>query len=116
MQKKSDLPYIHSESGGAGSSRGDRHVQGNSGVKRKRESSKGAGKSAGKGAGKGSGKGKGKRPKKDGNLFITTSEDEEICFQFAKHGNCEGACPQRRAHVCMLCLQPHRNANCTKKA
>jgi len=47
-------------------------------------------------------------------LFITTREVEQVCFQFAKHGDCEGAC--NRAHVCMLCLQPHRNANCTKKA
>ena len=93
------------------------------GKKRKRGTSKGAGKSAGKDAGKGAGKGpgkgngKGKRPMKDKNgLSTTTRESGEICFQFARTGNCEVTCPQMRAHVCQLCLQPHRNANCTKKA
>jgi len=112
----------HSESGGAGSARGDRtglranHTE----KKRKRERSakpagKGAGKSAGKGHGKGKGKGKGEHPMKDKKgLFITTREGEQVCFQFAKQGDCQGAC--NRAHVCQLCLQPHRNANCTKKA
>lgn len=46
--------------------------------------------------------------------YSRTREGGEICFRFAKgaRGACDAVCPEGRAHVCMWCLQPHRNDEC----
>ena len=98
------LSYVHSEGG----------RNKNKGKKRKASEGKGSSSSS-KGAGKGKGKSQ-KKGKHGNNLKTTTREGKEICFLFARSGNCEDPCPQGRAHVCQICLQPHRNANCSKKA
>jgi len=77
---------------------------------------KGGGKGGGKARGKGQRKGGGdSHPKKtkDGKLFISTREGEQICFNFASGRACQANCG--RVHVCQHCLQPHQNATCTKR-
>jgi len=101
------IEYVHSDMSGKGRNRGGR----NSDKKRKHEEPS----SSRKGTGKGKGKSQ-KKGKHGDNLKSTTREGKQICFLFAKHGNCEDTCPQGRAHACQICLQPHRNANCPKKA
>ena len=64
--------------------------------------------------GKGKGDGKSKHPRKDKAGFFTTTRDgQEICFRFARgdRGDCSDPCPNKRAHVCQKCLQPHRNGS-----
>ena len=55
-------------------------------------------------------------PQKRGNLFTTTREGTEVCFIFAKNDRdaCSEPCPQGRAHVCQICLGPHRNSECQR--
>ena len=55
-------------------------------------------------------------PRKRGSSFISTREGTEICFTFAKgsRDQCSEPCPAGRAHVCQLCLGPHRNAECDR--
>ena len=50
--------------------------------------------------------------------FTTTREGTEICFKFSNgdRSACPEPCPQKRAHVCQKCLQPHRASTCTKKS
>ena len=51
-------------------------------------------------------------PKKKGRLYTTTREGVEVCFSYAKGDEgacCQDPCPQGRAHVCQICLGPHRN-------
>ena len=53
-------------------------------------------------------------PAKRGALYISTREGTEICFAFAKNSRdtCPEPCPAGRAHVCQVCLGPHRNDEC----
>ena len=78
---------------------------------------KGKGKSGGKTGSKAGGKGWSKGASKGGK-HSTTREGKQICFAFAigDRGGCADSCLQNRAHVCEICLQPHRNAACSKKA
>jgi len=100
-----NLPYAHSDSGGPAKKKQKRKASGS----QPPASSKGAGK------GKGKGQKKGKQGK-DSSLKWETREGKSICFKFAKEGSCEAPCPQGRAHVCQICLQPHRNSNCPRRA
>ena len=104
--KADTLPYLHSE--GAGASKPN-----NRGEKRKNR-----GGSQPPASSKGAGKGKGEIKTDKNGHHIKTRENKEICFAFAKgeRGVCPDPCADNRAHVCMICLQPHRNAACTKKA
>jgi hypothetical protein len=45
---------------------------------------------------------------------LTTREGLEICFTFAKKDRdaCPELCQNSRAHVCQICLGPHRSAEC----
>ena len=60
---------------------------------------------------------RGGHPRKNNKgFFVTTREGQEICFKFSRgeRDACTEPCPNRRAHVCTKCLQPHRTATCTK--
>ena len=42
---------------------------------------------------------------------------KEICFAWNKaRDGCQDVCPSGRAHVCRVCLQPHRAVDCPKAA
>ena len=68
-------------------------------------------------AGPRGGKGKGKeghpRKARTGS-YLTTRDGMQICFAWNRErDSCKtGACPDRRAHVCEQCLQPHRGLDC----
>ena len=82
---------------------------------------------AGGGAGghQGQGGGKSKRTKKRGantgghprrssdGKYQTSREGDELCYKFSKGGAeaCPSPCPNGRAHLCQLCLQPHRTGS-----
>jgi hypothetical protein len=49
--------------------------------------------------------------------FSTTREGKEVCYTFQKGREaCPEPCPNGRAHVCQLCLMPHRTSECPKGA
>jgi len=63
--------------------------------------------------GKGNGKAGHPRKNKTGD-FTTTRDGSQICFAWGKaHDGCKSPCPDKRAHVCQHCLQPHRSIGCT---
>ena len=55
-------------------------------------------------------------PKSQAGKFITSSEGVEICFTFAKNScdACPDPCRNKRAHICQICLGPHRNERCDR--
>jgi hypothetical protein len=60
--------------------------------------------------------GGGSHPRKRGQFYTTSREGLEICFSFAK-GNrdaCPEPCHAGRAHICQICLGPHRNSECSR--
>ena len=59
---------------------------------------------------------KAKGGKSKSGLFTHTKENTPICYKFAKEGRgaCSDVCPNGRAHVCLLCLQPHPSFKCSK--
>ena len=63
----------------------------------------------------GKAKGDGKNMSKSG-LFTMTRDRVPICYKWAKEGRaaCPDVCPNGRAHVCQICLQPHPNSECSK--
>ena len=70
-----------------------------------------------KGGKKGEGK-NGSHPRKNAKgLYVTTTSGQDVCFKFAQNGvkACANPCPCKRAHVCMKCLQPHPNSECSPK-
>jgi len=63
----------------------------------------------------GKGKGKEGHPRKTrGGSYLTSRDGTHVCFAWNRErGGCKtGACPDRRAHVCEHCLQPHRGIDC----
>ena len=69
---------------------------------------------------KGKGKGKGKEKvakganKKGNGKFLLTDSGQPLCFDF-NNGRCKVAkCPNNRAHLCQVCLGPHRASECPK--
>jgi hypothetical protein len=68
-----------------------------------------------KGKGKGKGKEKGaKGANKKGNGKFSSSESgQPLCFDF-NNGKCFKKCPNNRAHICQICLGPHRASECPK--
>ena len=70
--------------------------------------------------GKGGGKAnfKGPHPRSDHKgRYLSTRDCTEVCFKFAAggHEKCKAPCAVGRAHVCQICLQPHPNAECSKR-
>ena len=63
--------------------------------------------------GKGNGKTGHPRKNKVGD-YLTTRDGSQICFAWGRaHDGCKTPCPEKRAHVCQRCLQPHRTISCT---
>ena len=62
------------------------------------------------------GRGNASHPKSQAGKFITSSEGVEICFTFAKNGRdaFPDPCRNNRAHICQICLGPHRNERCDR--
>lgn len=58
--------------------------------------------------------GGGGHPKKQGKFFVTDRDGKQVCFTWARGRECATPCPNGRSHLCQLCLQPHRNADCPK--
>ena len=52
-----------------------------------------------------------KRERAEG-MFKTDRNGLEICFNYAKHGQCVEPCASGRAHCCQTCLGPHTNVEC----
>ena len=52
-----------------------------------------------------------KRERPEG-VFKTDRNGLEICFNYAKHGQCVEPCASGRAHCCQICLGPHTNVEC----
>ena len=48
-----------------------------------------------------------------GGLHKNTAAGKQICFAWARSGNCREPCPNDRAHVCEKCLMRHKTAECT---
>jgi hypothetical protein len=66
-------------------------------------------------AGKGQGKGKESHPRKTRQgTYLTSRDGSQVCFTWNRdRDGCKtGPCPNRRAHVCEHCLQPHRGVDC----
>jgi len=58
----------------------------------------------------------GGHPKSQAGKYITSREGIEICFTFAKNARdaCPEPCRNKRAHLCQICLGPHRNEECDR--
>ena len=52
-----------------------------------------------------------KHPRKSGKFFMTDEDGTQICFNRHK-GTCTEPCPNNRAHLCQLCLKPHKTKDC----
>jgi hypothetical protein len=119
FSKSNEVSGMDGGSSGKQSGRKGKNKRKGGGYKRKRSTSPSSEPAAKKDKKFGNGAHGGKdHPKKDPKgRFVTTREGVQICYSFAggERGGCADPCPNKRAHVCQTCLQPHRNAVCTKK-
>ena len=72
------------------------------------------GQAQGQGAGAAGSKGGKAGGKTKGGMFSHDSNNNPICYLFAKNGRaaCKDVCPNGRSHCCQLCLGPHSNQEC----